>query len=58
MNDSNYEERTKRELLYFVFHGKEVLEKRVKVHGAHSRVGMLYLPKSWIGKKVKIVRMQ
>ena len=36
------------------FEGYEVLEKRVKASGNSGRV---YLPSSWVGSKVKIVRV-
>ena len=35
--------------------GEEMLEKQVKKSGNSGRV---YLPPSWIGKKVKIIRME
>lgn len=37
------------------FYGAEVIEKIVKPSGATS--GRVYLPPGWIGKKVKIVRL-
>ncbi|MFX0052659.1 MAG: DUF2080 family transposase-associated protein [Candidatus Hodarchaeota archaeon] len=36
-------------------YGEEMLEKQVKKSG-HS--GRVYLPPTWIGKRVKIIRME
>ena len=41
-------------LASFHFEGYELLEKIVKKSGTSGRV---YLPSSWVGKKIKIVRM-
>ncbi|NHJ01948.1 MAG: DUF2080 family transposase-associated protein [Candidatus Heimdallarchaeota archaeon] len=38
----------------FEVYGEEMLEKEVKKSGNSGRV---YLPPSWIGKRVKIIRM-
>lgn len=38
----------------FEVYGEEVLEKQVAGSG---RVGRVYLPLEWLGKKVKIIRM-
>ncbi len=38
----------------FEVFGEEMLEKEVKKSGNSGRV---YLPPSWIGKRVKIIRM-
>jgi len=37
-----------------VFYGKESLSRDVRRTGASGRV---YLPRSWVGKKVKIIRL-
>jgi hypothetical protein len=41
-------------LVSFQFEGFELLEKKVKQSGNSGRV---YLPNSWIGAKVKIIRI-
>ena len=41
-------------LASFHFEGYELLEKLVKKSGTSGRV---YLPSCWVGKKIKIVRM-
>lgn len=38
----------------FEVHGAEVLEKQVKQSGNSGRI---YLPPTWVGKKVKIIRL-
>lgn len=38
----------------FVVYGEEVIEKKVAVSGASGRI---YLPLGWLGKSVKIIRM-
>lgn len=38
----------------FEVHGTEVLEKQVKQSGNSGRI---YLPPTWVGKKVKIIRL-
>ncbi|MCF8032761.1 MAG: DUF2080 family transposase-associated protein [Desulfarculaceae bacterium] len=38
----------------FEVHGAEVLEKQVKQSGNSGRI---YLPPNWVGKRVKIVRL-
>jgi len=37
-----------------VIFGEEVLEKEV---GVSSRSGQLYLPKRWVGKRVKVIKV-
>ncbi len=39
----------------FEVHGQEMLEKVVKRSGNSGRV---YLPPDWVGKKVKIIRLE
>jgi len=39
----------------FTFKGIEVLDRTVK---SHTNTGYLYLPKSWIGKKVAVVLLE
>ena len=41
-------------LVKFEFYGKELIEKDVRSSGSSGRV---YLPPSWIGCKVKIVKI-
>lgn len=38
----------------FEVHGAEVLEKQVKQSGNSGRI---YLPPNWVGKRVKIIRL-
>ncbi len=38
----------------FVVYGEEIVEKQVKVSGNSGRV---YLPPDWVGKVVKIIRI-
>ncbi|MCF8041437.1 MAG: DUF2080 family transposase-associated protein [Desulfarculaceae bacterium] len=38
----------------FEVHGSEVLEKQVKQSGNSGRI---YLPPTWVGKRVKIIRL-
>ena len=38
----------------FELHGTEVLEKQVKQSGNSGRI---YLPPNWVGKRVKIIRL-
>jgi putative transposon-encoded protein len=38
----------------FEVHGTEVLEKQVKQSGNSGRI---YLPPNWVGKRVKIIRL-
>lgn len=38
----------------FEVHGSEVLEKQVKQSGNSGRI---YLPPNWVGKRVKIIRL-
>ena len=38
----------------FEVHGAEVLEKQVKQSGNSGRI---YLPPAWVGKRVKIIRL-
>ncbi|MEW5914413.1 MAG: DUF2080 family transposase-associated protein [Thermodesulfobacteriota bacterium] len=38
----------------FEVHGTEVLEKQVKQSGNSGRI---YLPPNWVGKRVKIIRV-
>ena len=38
----------------FEVHGTEVLEKQVKQSGNSGRI---YLPPTWVGKRVKIIRL-
>ena len=38
----------------FRVHGQEMIEKRVKTSG---RTGRVYLPGDWVGKQVKIIRI-
>ncbi len=38
----------------FEVHGAEVLEKQVKQSGNSGRI---YLPPTWVGKRVKIIRL-
>lgn len=42
------------EKVKFVLHGNEVLEKKVSGTG---RCGRIYLPLKWLGKRVKIIRL-
>jgi putative transposon-encoded protein len=39
----------------FVVYGKELVEKEVK---DSNGCGRIYLPKDWIGEKVKIIRKE
>ena len=38
----------------FEVHGDEILEKQVKQSGNSGRI---YLPPTWVGKRVKIIRL-
>ncbi|MCB2185049.1 MAG: DUF2080 family transposase-associated protein [Deltaproteobacteria bacterium] len=38
----------------FVSYGEEMIEKEVKQSGPSGRI---YLPPEWVGKKVKIIRL-
>lgn len=38
----------------FEFHGKAIIEKKVKKSGNTGRV---YLPPDWVGKNVKVIRI-
>jgi len=41
-------------LIKFEVYGEEMIEKRVNVSGNSGRI---YLPSEWIGKRVKLVRI-
>ena len=43
-----------REKVKFEVYGEEMIEKEVKMSGNSGRV---YLPPDWVGRKVKIVRI-
>jgi len=53
---SQTEEQQQRERgsVKFEVHGSEVLEKQVKQSGNSGRI---YLPPTWVGKRVKIIRL-
>ncbi|MBF0496334.1 MAG: DUF2080 family transposase-associated protein [Deltaproteobacteria bacterium] len=56
-NSTSVEEETIRphgSLVQFVVYGEEMLEKEVKLSGNSGRV---YLPPDWVGKHVKIIRI-
>ena len=38
----------------FIIHGEEIIEKQVKASGNSGRI---YLPWSWVGHEVKIIRI-
>ena len=46
--------RQKHETKKYVVHGTEMLEKKVN---KYRDFGRIYLPVKWIGKKVKIIRI-
>jgi len=50
----NKEQATVRGSVKFEVHGSEVLEKQVKQSGNSGRI---YLPPTWVGKRVKIIRL-
>lgn len=54
MSDSVQNNLIEETIVSVQFEGYEVLEKRVKASGNSGRV---YLPSSWVGSKVKIVRV-
>ncbi|MHA2099142.1 MAG: DUF2080 family transposase-associated protein [Candidatus Kariarchaeaceae archaeon] len=54
MSDEKFKQKNTETLASVQFEGFEVLEKVVKSSGNSGRV---YLPTSWIGTKVKIVRL-
>ena len=54
MAEDKYKQKQNETLASVQFEGYEVLEKTVKSSGNSGRV---YLPTSWIGSKVKIVRV-
>lgn len=43
-----------REKTMFVGYGEEMIHKQVKRSGASGRI---YLPQEWVGKNVKIIRL-
>lgn len=45
----------KRESMDITLKGYEVIERMVKVQGSS---GGIYLPKTWLGKKVKVVLLE
>ncbi len=51
-NDSTVE--TTREKVKFEVYGEEMIEKIVKLSGNSGRV---YLPPDWVGRHVKIIRI-
>lgn len=44
----------KKMMVKFEIHGEELIEKKVKASGNSGRV---YLPPGWIGRSVKIIRI-
>lgn len=54
MSSENFKQEIDETIVSIQFEGYEVLEKVVKSSGNSGRV---YLPTSWIGTKVKIVRL-
>lgn len=52
--DNNNNDNNDRGSVKFEVHGAEVLEKQVKQSGNSGRI---YLPPTWVGKKVKIIRL-
>ncbi len=50
----NKEQAISRGSVKFEVHGSEVLEKQVKQSGNSGRI---YLPPTWVGKRVKIIRL-
>lgn len=54
MSEEKFKRDVKETIVSIQFEGYEVLEKVVKSSGNSGRV---YLPTSWIGTKVKIVRL-
>ncbi|MCE7735116.1 MAG: DUF2080 family transposase-associated protein [Candidatus Heimdallarchaeota archaeon] len=54
MSDERFKRESSETLASIQFEGYEVLEKVVKSSGNSGRV---YLPTSWIGSRVKIVRL-
>lgn len=52
-SDEENEEEEKKHRNRIVIHGHEMFEKEVKKSGNSGRI---YLPPSWIGKRVKIIR--
>jgi len=50
----NKQQITPRGSVKFEVHGSEVLEKQVKQSGNSGRI---YLPPTWVGKRVKIIRL-
>ncbi|OLS23057.1 MAG: hypothetical protein HeimC2_27970 [Candidatus Heimdallarchaeota archaeon LC_2] len=54
MSRENFKQKIDETIVSIQFEGYEVLEKVVKSSGNSGRV---YLPTSWIGTKVKIVRL-
>lgn len=53
-NQTDQEQPRERGTVKFEVHGSEVLEKQVKQSGNSGRI---YLPPTWVGKKVKIIRL-
>jgi putative transposon-encoded protein len=45
---------TPKEKVKFEVYGEEMIEKEVKMSGNSGRV---YLPPDWVGRKVKIIRI-
>ncbi|MBU1274728.1 MAG: DUF2080 family transposase-associated protein [Proteobacteria bacterium] len=53
-SQTDQEQLRERGTVKFEVHGSEVLEKQVKQSGNSGRI---YLPPTWVGKKVKIIRL-
>jgi putative transposon-encoded protein len=51
---SREEEQRARKKVKFEVYGEEMLEKEVKYSGNSGRV---YLPPEWIGKQIKVIRV-
>ena len=52
--ENKNDEKKPKSTVKFEVYGQEMLEKRVKLSGNSGRV---YLPPNWVGRQVKIIRI-